>query len=85
MGWSIFSSLEKSRYVLKTEKKSMGTKILLSMMIREKDIDEGYIKMCYDANMTMLNHGFLKLVKMEFFNWVMDLMCLVRSSLFEKI
>ena len=40
--------------------------------------------MCYDANMAMLNHGFLTLVKMEFFNWGRDLMRLVRSSLSEK-
>ena len=34
--------------------------------------------------MAMLNHGFLTLVKMEFFNWGRDLMRLVRSSLSEK-
>ena len=34
--------------------------------------------------MAMLNHGFLTLVKMEFFNWGSDLMRLVRSSLSEK-
>ena len=40
--------------------------------------------MCYDTNMAMLNHCFLTLVKMEFFNWGRDLMCLVRSSLSGK-
>ena len=84
IGWSIFSSLKKSKYVLKTEKESMGKKIILSMMMREKDIDEGYMAMCYDKNMAMVNHGFLILVKMDFSNWGRDLMRLVRSSLFEK-
>ena len=84
MGWSIFSPLKKSKYVSKTEKESMGRKILLSMMMCEKDIGEGYMAMCYDTNMTMLNHGFLTLVKMEFFNWGRDLMRLVRSLSSEK-
>ena len=66
MCWSILSSLEKSRYVLKKEKRSMGRNILLPLTMREKDIDKDYIKMCYDTNMTILNHCFLKLVKMEF-------------------
>ena len=79
-------STKKMKYVLKTEKESMGGKIFLSMLMHEQDIGEGYMVMCYDydTNMAMLNHGFLTLVKMEFFNWGRDLIHLMRSSLSEK-
>ncbi|KAL7532996.1 hypothetical protein ACHAXR_004981 [Thalassiosira sp. AJA248-18] len=61
LGWSIFSTLKRKAYDGKSEKESVGKKILLSMMMREHNIDEDYMSKYYDPNMAMLNHGGLTL------------------------
>ena len=52
----------------------------MTMYERDALKDEEYIKLYYDTNMAMLNHGGLTLVKKEFFPWAKRLMTTVRAA-----
>ena len=64
LGWAIFSSMKRNNGVSCTHVNQK--KVLLSMMMREREIDDEYIEKYYDSHMAFSNRGGLTVVEKTF-------------------
>ena len=78
-GWAIFSTLKKHADH-ETEAGSKQRELLSLLMIREREIDEYYLRNYYDTNIGMLNHSGLTLVSGKFFKFGRKLMKVIRNT-----
>ena len=78
LGWSIFSSMKK--YTKDSTEHVSCKKILSSMMVRERNIDDDYLSKYYDSHMALLNRGGLTLVHKTFFEWGKSLLSTIRNN-----
>ena len=82
IGWAVFSTLEKFRADMPTNKKLRT--VLCSMFLRGRDMNDEYISKYYDGHLTLLNLGGLTLINSRYFEWGKQAMHTIRSSFDEN-
>ena len=88
VGWAVFSSLKRILKKKASGKDSSKAKasdrdhraLLMSMMVRARDIDDEYTSKYYDSNMSLLNRGGLTFVSKLSFPWSKQLMNSLRCE-----
>ena len=84
-GWSIYSTMKKVTSASSTHLNIISTnadkkRILLDMMLREREIDDEYMDNYYDGHLSLLNRGGLTLVSSPFFEFGKKILNKVRNA-----
>lgn len=80
VGWGADSTMKLKRFEDDgTAANKECRKLLSSMILRSRDMDDEYVEKYYDMHMTLLNRGGLTLISKPFFEWAKLLLKLIRT------